>query len=404
MKSEFLLKLMALRLVEVVVPLSGAKIVEEIVKDQNVDRLPNIQLMEDRILVRFILEAEEAEAITEKFRESFDRLDGFRINLIALEATIPEHKPREEKEKELKKEQEKIAKNEIENDKDVGAATPSQSERTQLVGTTRNQTHENNEKIITSEIKTVKTKEKKDEKKKSSRISRDELYSRLSDAVKPNTAYFVLVALSVIVAAVGLVQNNAAIIIGAMVIAPLLAPNVALSLSTTLASRKLAGKALVALSLGLFLALGLSFVLGIFLHVDSTIPEIALRAKVGIGDVIVGLAAGAAASLFFSLGVGTALVGVTVAAALLPPLVVTGLLAGAGEVDLATQSLLLLVSNLIGINLAGTVVFILQGVWPGSWWEEKKAKRTALSAVIIWIILFLVLVLILLVSENIIKF
>jgi len=212
-----------------------------------------------------------------------------------------------------------------------------------------------------------------------------------------------LVALSVIVAAIGLVQNNTAIIIGAMVIAPLLAPNVALSLSTTLANRRLAGKALMTLSLGLFLALGLSFLLGIFLNVDPTIPEIAMRTKVGFGDVIVGLAAGAAAALFFSLGVGTALVGVTVAAALLPPLVVTGLLFGAGKFDLASQSFLLLVSNLIGINLAGTVVFILQGVWPSSWWEEKKAKRTALSAVVIWIVLFLLLVLIVLVSEDIIS-
>ena len=209
-----------------------------------------------------------------------------------------------------------------------------------------------------------------------------------------------LVMLSVVVAAVGLLQNNIAVIIGAMVIAPLLAPNVTLSLSTTLADTKLALKALKALTLGLIIALGLSFVLGIFIHVDPELSEIALRTNVGIGDVIVGLAAGAAAALFFGKGMGTALVGVMVSAAILPPMVVSGLLLGAGEVDLAIQSLLLLVSNLIGINLACTAVFIMQGVWPTLWWEEDKAKRTALSAMIIWIILFVILVSILLVSEN----
>lgn len=56
------------------------------------------------MMVRLVLEAEEAEVIDQKFRESFGHVNWFRINLIALEATIPEHKTREEKEKELSKE------------------------------------------------------------------------------------------------------------------------------------------------------------------------------------------------------------------------------------------------------------------------------------------------------------
>jgi len=92
-----------------------------------------------------------------------------------------------------------------------------------------------------------------------------------------------------------------------------------------------------------------------------------------------------------------------VAAALLPPLVVTGLLLGEGEFYYASQSLLLLISNLIGINLAGTIVFISLGVWPSEWRDEVKAKRSALTAVGIWIILFFILMLILLAGEHILK-
>lgn len=375
---------MALRLVEIIVPTSLEKRVEELVQEEEVEELPRISLGEDLMMVRLILEAEETEAVTMRFKEVFSTFKGFRINILPLGATIPEYKPKEEKEIEdaMKRPVDAAASNADKPEATDARATPGEGEKAVP-----------KKKRITENSK----------QKKKMRISRDELYSGLSDAVKVNVNYVALVTLSVIVAAVGLVENNIAVIIGAMVIAPLLTPNVALSLSTTLANKNLARKALITLGSGLMLALALSFVIGLFLHVDPTISEIALRTKVSMGDIIIGLAAGAAAALFFSIGAGTALVGVTVAAALLPPLVVTGLLMGAGEFHHASQSLLLLISNLIGINLAGTIVFISLGVWPSEWWEEDKAKRSALDAVAIWIILFCVLLLILLAAENIIN-
>lgn len=382
---------MALRLVEIIVPTSLTKRVEELVQEEEVEELPRISLGEDLMMVRLILEAEETEAVTMHFKDVFSTFKGFRINILQLGATIPEYKPQEEKEKE-EKEKEKA-----EAMKRSGDEATSNADKAQA--TDESASSADGEKAVPDKKKRADN----DKQKKKRRISRDELYSDLSDTVKVNVNYVALVMLSVIVAAVGLVENNIAVIIGAMVIAPLLTPNVALSLSTTLANKSLARKALITLGSGLLLALALSFVFGLFLHVDPTINEIALRTKVSMGDIIIGLAAGAAAALFFAIGAGTALVGVTVAAALLPPLVVTGLLLGAGEFYHASQSLLLLISNLIGINLAGTLVFISLGVWPSEWWEEKKAKRSALTAVSIWIILFFVLLLILLAVERIIK-
>ena len=375
---------MALRLVEIIVPTSLTKRVEELVQEEEVEEQPRISLGEDLMMVRLILEAEETEAVTMRFKKVFSTFKGFRINIIPLGATIPEYKPKEEKEKE------DVMKRPV----DAAASNADDPEATDARATSGE-----GEKAVPEKKRRMEN----DKQKKKRRISRDELYSGLSDAVKVNLNYVTLVTLSVIVAAVGLVENNIAVIIGAMVIAPLLTPNVALSLSTTLANQNLARKALITLGSGLMLALALSFVFGLFLHVDPTINEIALRTKVSMGDIIIGLAAGAAAALFFSIGAGTALVGVTVAAALLPPLVVTGLLMGAGEFHHASQSLLLLISNLIGINLAGTIVFIALGVWPSEWWEEKKAKRSALEAVAIWIILFCVLLFILLAAEHIIN-
>ncbi len=380
---------MSLRLVEIIVPTSLTKRVEELIQEEEVEELPRIPLGEELMMVRIILDAEETEAVTMRFKEVFSTFKGFRINILQLGATIPEYRPIEEKEKEEKE------KGRAEAMKRSEGSVPSIADRTEGAGASP--VPAEGEKVVPEK------KTQNDKQRKKRRISRDELYSDLSDAVKVNVNYVALVILSVIVAAVGLVENNIAVIIGAMVIAPLLTPNVALSLSTTLANKNLARKALITLGSGLLLALVLSFVFGVFLHVDPTINEIALRTKVSIGDAIIGLAAGAAAALFFAIGAGTSLVGVTVAAALMPPLVVTGLLLGAGEYYYASQSLLLLVSNLIGINLAGTIVFISLGVWPSEWREEEKAKRSAFTAVGVWIILFIVLAVILLAAERMIQ-
>ena len=169
-----------------------------------------------------------------------------------------------------------------------------------------------------------------------------------------------------------------------MKIAPLLNPNMALSLATTLADINLAKVALKTLIVGILLAILLSLVLGYALEVDPTTPEIASRTRVGLGDIGIALASGAAGALFLTIGFSTALVGVMLAVALLPPLVTIGLLIGAGSMDLALDALLLLLTNLICINLAGVSTFVAQGVRPLAWWDADKAKKMTVLALIIW--------------------
>ena len=72
------------------------------------------------------------------------------------------------------------------------------------------------------------------EEKPPERIGREELYEDIKDAARCSRVYLAMAVLSTVVAAIGLQQNSVAIIIGAMVIAPLLGPNVALALGTTL--------------------------------------------------------------------------------------------------------------------------------------------------------------------------
>jgi uncharacterized hydrophobic protein (TIGR00341 family) len=388
---------MALRLVEVVLPVGTEGKVQELLKSQHVDILPSIGLSQNQMLIRLILEAEEAEVIIDMLTKAFSILDGFRLNIVALEATIPEHRPKEDSKKTNEKEEASV---------DAEQIVPPPPTTPPPSVSVMEAKHPSEEYLPSSKDEKPKEEDKAEKKPKRSRsrISSEELYSGLNDSVKLNFTYLVLVALSVGVAAVGLVQNSVAIIIGAMVIAPLLSPNMALSLATTLANGKLAKKALEALGIGVLMALALSYFLGVLLNVDPTLSEIASRTTVSFGDVAVALAAGAAAAIFVSLGTGAALVGVAVAVALLPPLVVTGLLFGAGEFELAMQSLLLLLCNLIGINLAGTMVFVAEGVWPRSWWEERKAKRAAIIALLVWTMLLMVLILLLLMGQGDLKF
>ncbi|MCB1662233.1 MAG: TIGR00341 family protein [Pseudomonadales bacterium] len=223
------------------------------------------------------------------------------------------------------------------------------------------------------------------------RISREELYEDLIDASVVTRLYIVMVALSTIVAAIGLLRGDVAIIIGAMVIAPLLGPNIALPLAFTLGDLELAKKSFKTIGIGVITAGILSTAIGWGITVEPTAPELIARTHAGTGDIILAFAAGAAGSLAFTSGAPAVVVGVMVAVALLPPLVAAGLLAGSGHAGLATGALMLALTNVTCINLAAVATFFLQKVRPRTWWEAARAKKATRFAVSIWIILLLML-------------
>jgi uncharacterized membrane protein len=132
--------------------------------------------------------------------------------------------------------------------------------------------------------------------------------------------------------------------------------------------------------------------LGIILEIDPSAPQIATRTEPNLGDIGLSLASGIAGALAFTTGVASALVGVMVAVALLPPLVVLGMLIGAGYWDAATGALFLLFINIICINLSGVLTFVVQGIKPASWDKEGQARNTSRAAISVWIFLLLILI------------
>jgi uncharacterized hydrophobic protein (TIGR00341 family) len=224
-------------------------------------------------------------------------------------------------------------------------------------------------------------------------ISREELYTEVSKGVSPSATFVWMVILSALVACIGLIKDSAAVVIGAMVIAPLLGPNVGLALSTTLADGKLALQALRANAVGIAIAFVISVTIGFsyqFFNLEpplNTLSEVVARTRVDFWDVALALISGMAGALSLTTGLSATLIGVMVAVALLPPLATFSMFLGAGQLELALSALLLLAVNVICVNLAGVATFLLQGIQPATWWEAKRAKRATVFALTSWVIL-----------------
>jgi uncharacterized hydrophobic protein (TIGR00341 family) len=225
--------------------------------------------------------------------------------------------------------------------------------------------------------------------------TREELFSEVSKGARTDGNYLMLVCLSTIVAAVGLLEDSVAVVIGAMVIAPLLGPNIALALATVLGDRKLAWKALQANLLGLCLAFGVSCAIGVLWTADLNSDQLMSRTHVGLADIALALASGAAAVLSLTTGLSSTLVGVMVAVALLPPTATVGILIGSGAYPAATGAALLLAINVICVSLAANVVFLAKGIRPRTWLARRKARQSWTLQVTLWGILLLVAVVVL---------
>ncbi len=325
---------MALRLIEMVLTEQEGKEALDLLKEHKMLEHRQIRLPDGEVLVRILLDAEQSEAVLDLLGERYASKAGNRLVIMAVEATLPRNEPEP-------------------------ANAPAQ--------------------VVPEE-------------KSPERISREEMYEDIKDAAECSRVYLAMVVLSTIVAVVGLYYNSVAIIIGAMVIAPLLGPNMALSLGTTLGDLPLLRRAILTALAGFATAIALSAIIGVLLQVNPALPEVASRNGVGPGDIVVALASGCAGALAFTTGVSTALIGVMVAVALLPPLVTFGLLLGGGHLILAMGALSLFLVNLICVNLAGVTTFLVQGIYPATWWEQDQAEKATHTALKLWLAMLAVLV------------
>jgi uncharacterized hydrophobic protein (TIGR00341 family) len=222
-------------------------------------------------------------------------------------------------------------------------------------------------------------------------VSREEVYASIADTAQLNRAYVALVVLASLVAGIGLARDNTAAVIGAMVVAPLLGPNMALALGMVLGDGPLIRRALTTNGAGLALGFASAAALGLALDADPSTPELASRARVAIWDLVLALAAGCAGALSYTTGVPTYLTGVMVAVALLPPAVASGILLAEGQLGGAFSALLLAGGNVTALTLAAMLTFLWRGMRPRNWWLEERARRSARRGVAIFVALLVAL-------------
>ncbi len=177
-----------------------------------------------------------------------------------------------------------------------------------------------------------------------------------------DTPYLVLVVGSCVIATLGLLSNSAAVIIGAMIVAPLMMPIRGLAFGALMGDVALFRRALLSLAVGAGLAVLLSWVLGVVAGLPAFGSEILARSTPNLLDLGIAIAAGGICGYaLVEPKVSGTLAGTAIAVALMPPVCVVGLGLSQGNWVLSWGALLLFLTNLLGIALACMVAFVLTG-------------------------------------------
>ncbi|MEG6586384.1 TIGR00341 family protein [Dendrosporobacter sp. 1207_IL3150] len=188
------------------------------------------------------------------------------------------------------------------------------------------------------------------------------IYNNVMNDARPDRYFFGMVILSCTVATYGLLSNSTAVVIGAMLIAPLMGPILGGALAVATNSNDLIKVSAKAEALGAVTAVVLAALLTLVLPRAELTSEVLARTTPTILDLVVALASGAAGT--FAMCVrpqGATLPGVAIATALMPPLCVVGI--GLAKQDFAVMggAFLLFLANMIAINVAAIAMFEFAG-------------------------------------------
>lgn len=230
--------------------------------------------------------------------------------------------------------------------------------------------------------------------------TREELFDDVARGSRLDWDFVMLAALSTVVASVGLLTDSVAVVIGAMVIAPLLGPNLALSLGVAIGDLRFIYRSLRTNAVGLAITVAVGAFCAFVFNGSLDSDQLMSRTQVDLGNIALALASGTAAALTLTSGVSAALVGVMVAVALLPPAAAIGIFLGTGDLTFAVKAGILLAVNVSCVNLATQAVFILRGIKPRKWIEKRAARQSILFSAGGWSVLLIVLVVAILMIDS----
>jgi len=225
---------------------------------------------------------------------------------------------------------------------------------------------------------------------------RRDVIKELAPAASPGLDFFLLVVLSCSIATLGLITDSAAVIIGAMLLAPLMTPIIGIGMASITGDSRLLKGAVSTLLKGVFLAILLAALVTL---VNNYLPIISLqelpnevmaRTRPTPIDLVIALSGGLAAAYALTKpNLSAALPGVAIATALMPPLCTIGIGISLGRWDVAGGATLLFITNTVAIAFASALVFFLRGFGASVKQETRRLPRSLFFSALLTAILLI---------------
>lgn len=221
------------------------------------------------------------------------------------------------------------------------------------------------------------------------RADRIDLVERVQNASAWNVDFVALICLSTLIATLGLMQNSVAVVIGAMLVAPLMTPLIGCGLSVVQGNGLLIREASRSVLLGFLLAMTIAFAMGELVpHVGLT-PQMLSRGQPNLLDLGVAFVSGIAAAYATARPtLSGALPGVAIAAALVPPISTSGVALAHGDWVTSAGAALLFLTNIVAIVLGAAIALYAVGMQAAHLHSSKKRwTRHAVMSLIMVVVL-----------------
>ncbi|MDD4607093.1 MAG: DUF389 domain-containing protein [Patescibacteria group bacterium] len=215
------------------------------------------------------------------------------------------------------------------------------------------------------------------------------VYDQLKEGSEGDLDFYTLSIFSAIIISLGLIIDNGPVVIGGMLVAPLVWPLLGLGISIVEGKKIFLWNALTVLAKAMLLILFFSFLIGLLIPAQTLGDQILMRTQPSIFELLIALAAGFIGAFIIGYPkIGSAIGGVAIAVAIVPPICVMGVTIAKGDLNQTAGAFLLVITNLIAIILASSLFFILANFKPPASKEAQTRRRSG----IIWTTIILIII------------
>jgi uncharacterized hydrophobic protein (TIGR00341 family) len=244
------------------------------------------------------------------------------------------------------------------------------------------------EATLSEYLTNLEEQEKEKHKKVGKKKLTEEFHALVEPSVEFNKNLLFMIIIAASVATAGLFANNASLVIGAMLISPLLGPITAFSFNVTVGKPVKVYKATISGLVLLSAVIATGAILTAIALQFTDLPltsEILTRTEISPVYLVVAIALGFAGGIAMTTDIPGILVGVAIAAALVPPATVAGIGIALVDFEIFSSALTLTAANVIGLILGTMSVFFIKGITPRRFYEKEKAQRHIVITISIFV-------------------